>query len=78
MLFNSIEFLLFFPLVTALYFLFPHRARWALLLAASCIFYMAFKPIYILTLLFTIGIDYAAGILIEDAPGVSDENCISR
>jgi len=70
MLFNSLEFLLFFPLVTALYFLLPHRARWALLLGASCIFYMAFKPIYILILLFTILIDYAAGILIEDALGV--------
>ena len=35
MLFNSLEFLVFFPLVTAAYFLCPHRFRWALLLAAS-------------------------------------------
>ncbi len=70
MLFNSAQFcLLFFPLVTALYFLLPHRWRWALLLAASCWFYMAFVPVYILILAFTIGVDYAAGILIEDSAG---------
>ncbi len=36
-----------------------------LLLAASCFFYMFFKPEYILILAFTIVIDYYAGILIE-------------
>jgi alginate O-acetyltransferase complex protein AlgI len=70
MLFNSAEFcLLFFPLVTALYFVLPHRYRWALLLGASCWFYMAFVPVYILILAFTILVDYAAGILIEDSTG---------
>lgn len=65
MLFNTIEFMLFFPLVTALYYLLPHRWRWMMLLAASCFFYMWFIPKYILILLVTIVIDYAAGILIE-------------
>ncbi|MBA2687088.1 MAG: MBOAT family protein [Gemmatimonadaceae bacterium] len=69
MLFNSAEFLVFFPLVTALYFLLPHRFRWALLLLASCIFYMAFVPVYIAILGITIVIDYSAGILIEDSAG---------
>ena len=69
MLFNSIAFLLFFPVVTALYFLLPYRFRWMLLLAASCFFYMFFKPVYILILFFTIIIDYIAGILIENAEG---------
>lgn len=67
MLFNSIEFLIFFPIVTILYFLLNHKYRWMLLLAASCYFYMAFRPIYILILAFTIVIDYYAGILIEKA-----------
>ncbi len=70
MLFNSLAFLVFFPLVTALYFALPHRARWLLLLAASCWFYMAFIPVYILILIFTILVDYVAGILIEDAQGL--------
>jgi alginate O-acetyltransferase complex protein AlgI len=68
MLFNSGQFLLFFPIVTALYFLLPHRFRWILLLIASCYFYMAFRPVYILILAFTILVDYAAGIWIEEAP----------
>jgi D-alanyl-lipoteichoic acid acyltransferase DltB (MBOAT superfamily) len=69
MLFNSIEFLIFFPVVTVLYFLLKHQYRWMLLLAASCYFYMAFRPIYILILAFTIVIDYYAGIFIEDSQG---------
>jgi D-alanyl-lipoteichoic acid acyltransferase DltB (MBOAT superfamily) len=67
-LFNSLSFLLFFPLVTGLYFVLPHRFRWPLLLVASCVFYMAFVPVYILILAFTIVVDYAAGIWIENAP----------
>src|SRR6187402_1408442 len=69
MLFNSFTFLMFFPVVVAIYFVLPHRMRWAWLLAASCYFYMAFIPVYILILFFTIAVDYAAGILIEDAQG---------
>jgi alginate O-acetyltransferase complex protein AlgI len=69
MLFNSFEFLIFFPLVTILFFVLPHKWRWFHLLAASCIFYTAFIPAYIFILFFTIVIDYAAGILIENAHG---------
>ncbi len=73
MLFNSLEFFLFFPLVTLLYFLFPHKYRWGLLLFASCIFYIYFKVIYILILFFTIIIDYWAGILIQKAGTISQK-----
>lgn len=69
MLFNSFEFIVFFILVTTSYFLLPHKFRWLLLLVASCYFYMAFVPIYILILFGTILIDYFAGILIENAEG---------
>jgi alginate O-acetyltransferase complex protein AlgI len=69
MLFNSIHFLIFFPLVTATYFLLPQKYRWAWLLAASCWFYMVFKPVYILILAFTILIDYYAGIWIDRSEG---------
>ncbi len=67
MLFDSVEFLLFFPIVTILFFILPHKLRWVLLLLASCYFYMAFVPAYILILFFTIIIDYIAGIMIETA-----------
>lgn len=64
MLFNSFEFFLFFPIVTLLYFLVPKKFRWIHLLAASCIFYGAFIPSYLLILALLIFIDYTAGILI--------------
>jgi len=63
MLFNSLEFLIFFPIVTLLFFLLPHRFRWFHLLVASCI------PVYIFILFLTIIIDYIAGILIENTKG---------
>ncbi len=66
MLFNSFDFFVFFPVVTILFFLLPHKFRWFLLLAASCYFYMYFIPAYILILFFTIIIDYFAGIYLED------------
>ena len=69
MLFNSFQFLLFFPIVTLLYYILPHRFRWLHLLIASCIFYMAFIPIYIFILFVTIIVDYIAGILIEKESG---------
>jgi alginate O-acetyltransferase complex protein AlgI len=70
MLFNSFEFLLFFPIVTLLYFLLPHRLRWVLLLTASCIFYSFFIWEYIFILIFTIIIDYFAGIWIANSDGI--------
>lgn len=69
MLFNSLEFAIFFPVVAILYFWLPHRMRTMHLLVASCVFYMAFIPIYILILTVTIVIDYAAGILIARSAG---------
>ncbi len=69
MLFNSLEFLLFFPIVTAVYFFLPQRVRAGFLLLASCVFYMSFVPAYILILAFTIFVDYFAGMLIEGAEG---------
>lgn len=69
MLFNSLEFLIFFPVVTLLYFALPHKFRWFHLLVASCIFYSFFIPYYILILFFTIIIDYFAGIWIEQSHG---------
>ena len=65
MVFNSIAFLIFLPIVVLLFYLLPHKWRWLMLLAASCVFYMWFVPKYILILLVTIVIDYSAGILME-------------
>ncbi len=69
MLFNSVEFLLFFPIVTALYFILPNRWRWLLLFLASCLFYMAWIPIYVTILFLIIIVDYVAARKIEGATG---------
>src|SRR3989339_1447668 len=69
MLFNSLQFCVFFPVVTLLYFFLPHRFRWMLLLAASCLFYMAFIPYYICILLVTTLVDYFVAIQLEKYEG---------
>lgn len=70
MLFNSLQFLVFFTVVTLLYYRIQSLAarRWLLLLA-SCYFYMSFVPGYILILGFTVVIDYIAGIQIARHEG---------
>lgn len=70
MLFNSLEFLAFFPVVTTLFFLFPSRLKWLLLLIASCYFYMAWVPVYILVLFFIIIVDFVAAKQIEKSIGI--------
>lgn len=65
MLFNSLHFLFFLPIVVGLYYLLPFKFRWILILFSSCYFYMAFVPKYILILFLIIIIDYIAGLTIE-------------
>ena len=65
MLFNSLHFLIFFPFVTAIYFVLPHRYRWVLLLAASYYFYMVWRPIYALLIVGSTLVDYYATIWME-------------
>ncbi|HEV2320211.1 MAG TPA: MBOAT family O-acyltransferase [Verrucomicrobiae bacterium] len=62
MLFNSIHYLIFLPIVVSLYFLTPHRWRWLLLLVASYYFYMCWKPQYAILLLISTGVAYSAGM----------------
>ena len=58
MLFNSLHFLLFFPIVVALFFVLPQKIRWALLLIASYYFYMCWKIEYIFLIIISTLIDY--------------------
>jgi D-alanyl-lipoteichoic acid acyltransferase DltB (MBOAT superfamily) len=53
-----LEFLIFFPVVVALYFATPCKWRWLLLLIGSCYFYMCWKPEYIILMMFPSFIDY--------------------
>lgn len=67
MLFNSLEFVLFLPLVVGLYFLTPFRWRWALLLAASYYFYACWRVEYLGLIVISTAIDYLAALAIERA-----------
>ena len=71
MLFNSLHFLFFLPVVVILYYLLSYKYRWILIFIASCYFYMALIPSYILVLFFLIGVDYIAAIKIEQLKGKS-------
>ena len=62
MLFNSFEFMIFFPLVVIGYFLLPPRFRWAFLLGASYYFYMCWKAEYLVLIVISTLIDYVAGL----------------
>ena len=65
MKFNSIEFLVFFPLIALAFFSIPHRWRWPLLLGASYLFYASWNPKYITVLLMMTAIGYLGGRLLE-------------
>ena len=53
MLFNSYQFLLFFPFVTLVYFLIPNRIKYIWLLISSYYFYMSWNAKYGLLMLFS-------------------------
>ncbi|MDR5586996.1 MBOAT family O-acyltransferase [Clostridium aquiflavi] len=65
MSFNSIHFLVFFPIVTMLYFLIPFKIRWIWLLFSSYYFYMCWNPKYAILIGLSTIVTYLSGILIE-------------
>ena len=64
MLFNSFEFLVFFPIVLMIYFIIPKKIRYIWLLLASYFFYMCWNAEYALLLLASTVTTYGAGLLI--------------
>jgi len=64
-LFNSLEFLIFFPIVTLVYFIIPHKVRYLWLLGASYYFYMCWNPEYALLMLLSTIVTYFSGIFID-------------
>jgi len=57
-IFHSIDYLLFLPVVAGLYFCVPPQWRWALLLAASNVFYASWRLEFLALLWFTTLVDY--------------------
>jgi D-alanyl-lipoteichoic acid acyltransferase DltB (MBOAT superfamily) len=67
MLFNSVDYLIFLPVVVALYFTIPVKWRWLLLLIASYFFYMCWKAEYLVLIMFTTAVDYYAALKMGQA-----------
>ena len=65
MLFNSLEFIIFLPIVLSLYFVIPHRFRWIFLLIASYYFYMCWEIEYIILIVSSTLVAYISAIQIE-------------
>ncbi len=65
MLFNSSQFLIFFPIVVFIYFLLPKKVKQYWLLFASCYFYMCWNVGYIVLILYTTVVTYISGLLLE-------------
>lgn len=65
MLFNSLNFMLFYPIVLLVYYILPAKVRYVWLLAASYYFYMGWNPKYALLIALSTLITYLSGLWIE-------------
>lgn len=65
MLFNSYEFLLFFPIVVLIYFIVPKKARYIWLLIASYFFYMCWNIRYVLLIAFSTLTTFLCGYFVD-------------
>ncbi len=63
MLFNSLNFLLFFPVAVLGYFFIPHKICYIWLLVCSYFFYMCWNPVHILLIFFSTVVTYISGRL---------------
>lgn len=65
MLFNSYDFMLFFPVVIFIYFIIPKKIRYIWLLLSSYYFYMGWNPKYAILIAISTIITYLSGILLN-------------
>lgn len=64
MSFNSLQFLIFFPIVVAVYYILPYKVRYIWLLASSYYFYMCWNAKYILLIMTSTLVTYGCGLAI--------------
>lgn len=74
MLFNSIDFLIFFPIVVLVYYIIPKKIKNLWLLIASYYFYMCWNAKYALLIMTSTIITYISGLLIEKVKNLTCEN----
>ncbi len=71
MLFNSIDFFVFFPIVVMIYFIVPRKLRYIVLLIASYYFYMSWNPKYAALIGFSTLTTWACSLLIGKVESTS-------
>jgi len=76
MLFNSISFAIFLPIVFILYWILPHKYRWVLLFIASYYFYMSWNIKYVVLIFLTTCISYITALLIEKTPNIKKKRLL--
>jgi alginate O-acetyltransferase complex protein AlgI len=65
MLFSSLEYFIFLPLVVIIYYIIPYRARWSFLLLSSLIFILSAGVNNLIVVLIVIAISYVSGLLLD-------------
>lgn len=65
MVFNSMSFLLFFPIVVLIYWILPSKIKWVWLLIASYYFYMSWNALYVVLIIFVTVVTFLAALCIE-------------
>lgn len=70
MLFNSIDFLIFFPIALIVFYIVPERFRYIWLLIASYYFYMQWNPGYALLLLGATVVTYVSALILEKTSSI--------
>jgi len=76
MLFNSLAFAVFLPIVFVLFWALPQRMRWIVLLLSSYYFYMSWNVKYVVLILFTTGVSYMAAVLLEKCKTKRDKKLL--
>src|SRR5947207_1650979 len=69
MLFNSLQFAFFLPLVVVAYYAAPARLRPGLLLLASYLFYASWNPIYLALIIGLTAVNFLLGLALERLRG---------
>lgn len=78
MLFNSIDFLIFFPVVTLIFFIIPKKFKKLWLLIASYYFYMSWDPIYAILIAASTLVTFIVGIIIGKINEATDTDDLTK
>lgn len=65
MLFNSISFFVFLPIVLFFNYIVPNKFKWVVLLVSSCYFYMSWKPEFIILIFISTAVNYFCALKIH-------------